>query len=1825
MPRTSQNYYIAPSAISIILNANGMENDIAVSISEGAKIKVYYPEIPALQTYYATYRAWTLTGRNRRLADSTKPYTIYARLSKADETAYLVFAQKILVDGKWVDPYVLSPNVSSTSSIETIDANGKKIVWPPIPVAQTENNRQDYWWVKLGDIGIASGGMRTADIDTGILGTDQFNTEFEVNPDNLPVRIVLKCAIEGEDAGSTPYVYWGKSVLLSASLVEGWEDTEVERFDHWEITRNSGDPDADADWLSEERASAFGESGEISLSHARGVGDDFNGAVSSTFTVVAWGRENGDDSSDSSSEPEPAELVQIASASINIMAETVEKYELVLSTDIVSYDPRSERYTPDDGVEVRILATDQRGYAFKLTRGQFVNASLVAEYSRVGTDAWFPMEFYGGQDEEAVAYIRNNIFATYQSVNVRLIRVLGTEEERSYSELSRNTIAFVRDGEDSKEREWIYRLNSSEGYDNTAENRGKQFQDDDFVPIGWTDDPVGVAAPGDTEYASWRDYDRNAGEWGLFNSPVEWAHRGEDGPGPEEFYQYSVDFGAYVDVITVDDVGNVIGGLYRIDPDTQEKYDFRINSAMQVRKNGTLLTKAADDEDVGEGTFKIYAEPVGCTCEIRNTTIYITSITGVKDGVAGSDDDDEFDYDAMREKRNCYVNLLFDCEGRTTFSKQFPVTIEHDSEPFVGADLDNEHSGISWITRTRSYVGVPFDFNMKLWHNNELLEVANAGDIQLTSGTDGVVLDGRNVPAPYPNVICYSREVVNGVARIRIRAVGSDVPAIVNINVTCSVEYAGIRYERTLVHTITKSTDTNVYSLLPDPTEVVTNGTSLSTNSVNCSVICDSSDDEHYNVPYADFSRHNIILVYRKYYTDGTSDVSDTEYRGSAVAIDSSVQRIVWSLYGLSGGSIDRSVLHDSEGVPVLANGIDGEGVEYIFITQNTETPKPTIYDDPDERQQPDYQPYTDAEQTARWDDEPIGTGANNRFEFYAQRKKVDGLWQPFGDVKIWNRYTESGQSPYVIDLSNEQSFVPVNANGNPTGAYETSDLMLFKGTQVAFSEFIQIRIIPTNISCNGYSSAFNLTTAQITAAQTAGYFRLTPSAMTAQAAQIAVQATATVGTVLTTVYTINKAPKDGLVYSLIPTLNVIHKNNDGTYRDTRLTVQVNKIFGSTVTQMTTLAQLSAEGLALTYQYEGSGEFTPSSMINLNTRDLCGTGLYTLLHLRRVSDNVLLDSERINVVSDGDDGEDGADGADGADAHEVNPNILLRTVFDKTLDFIREKWETNNAAYWGNEIHISTSASTMVEGRHSIRINASSLSTFASFQQNVYGRVRAGEWYTLSFRYFFASGGTFDTYIYSGASGSECIDTTAGIYIDGVYVEPGNVHAACQVTWQNEWLGKRHSVTFKMASSLPTTTVNIIFRALPGATVCICMPKLEDGQYPTAYMANEDDLVGEKGEQGEQGEQGLSGCHERLFEVFVPGQYYYNQEEDTTPGIRYVDFLAVEDNSYESGYKVYMCLDTHQAAATFEQDLSHWSEVSINAASAFFKWLIAKNANIRILTSAQFSIADTNGNVVAGFANTEVPLFVGGSVPSSAPFRVTRAGKLYATGCVISGDSQFEGTLNGVEGSFKTLNCVNTAGDVVGRITFGTLGNITIEGDLYSQGPTTANRPARYYASEIFCRGMFGARQRLVLVVTGTDAYFFSTEYLSRWDVSKAVHVSLESATTTGGDTYYKVPCFGDTGNAAGMPVDTVLFRIESNTTYRYVLSSMPSQRVFVANINDNYNNVIIICNGREITWNGGDVSYVQDVGFGVMLPAKTSNVLGAGQLVGPFRDNDWA
>lgn len=613
MARSNPCYYIAPSAISVTPNANGAASDLAVHVTKGTKIKVFSKGISGLGWNDSTVQQWTLAGRNRRLTQSDKPYTIYARLKKNDKSdAYLIFAPKVADGDNWLDKY----SYVTLGGLATGTAN---------------KNSNDYWYVKLGDVSLPENDQRTATLDTGILGTDEFNTQWNLDPDAMPLRVELSTTIDGVDAGDKPYVKWGKELILRAKLLEGWTDSDVQRFHHWTIQRNTGNNDADLRWnfpysTSDAKKPSSGRlvpNGNIALSHARGEGDVFGGAVSSTWTVTAWGLpqpKESDFNSDSSSASSSASssnssnssnsssasasskasssakdttvYEKLAEGTINILAETVEQFAIELSTGMVNYDPSSDTYNPIDGVDVMVRATDQKGDVFKMTNAQLKAASLGVQYSVATLDQWNNCTFKGADEEVAKANIPIEAFHLQQNVNVRIVKISVTKVESAsssasssaseasnktittYKELYRTPIAFVRNGEDSKEREWIFlRSDTAISFSSDAKDTTKPLvpslisggevkpeeaatgddtnkNQDGWVPQGWWDDMQGTDSKYHYEYAAYRDYVKSSdvvsssassktaspsanaaqrgGRWGDFSTPRIWSYYAED-------------------------------------------------------------------------------------------------------------------------------------------------------------------------------------------------------------------------------------------------------------------------------------------------------------------------------------------------------------------------------------------------------------------------------------------------------------------------------------------------------------------------------------------------------------------------------------------------------------------------------------------------------------------------------------------------------------------------------------------------------------------------------------------------------------------------------------------------------------------------------------------------------------------------------------------------------------------------------------------------------------------------------------------------------------------------------------------------------------------------------------------------------------------------------------------------------------------------------------------------------------------------------------------------------------------------------------------------
>lgn len=213
------------------------------------------------------------------------------------------------------------------------------------------------------------------------------------------------------------------------------------------------------------------------------------------------------------------------------------------------------------------------------------------------------------------------------------------------------------------------------------------------------------------------------------------------------------------------------------------------------------------------------------------------------------------------------------------------------------------------------------------------------------------------------------------------------------------------------------------------------------------------------------------------------------------------------------------------------------------------------------------------------------------------------------------------------------------------------------------------------------------------------------------------------------------------------------------------------------------------------------------------------------------------------------------------------------------------------------------------------------------------------------------------------------------------------------------------------------------------------------------------------------------------------------------------------------------------------------------------KILLAQYALVKNLGVEAIDMKDANGKIVFQAINGKVTC-------NSGTFNNIK----------VTGDSEFSGTMKAVSGSFKSLNCVNDKGEVVGNITFGNDGRMWFDGDMYSQGyRSDKKRSNRFYTSDVFCRGMFGHFGKTMAVVKGTYMYVYS-----KGADQSGVYVSLKTGKTSNNKTFYYIPLYSpsNTDDLSGMPIDVVVFNTTSD--YYYAFSSMGNGKEWrVINGND--------------------------------------------------------
>ena len=432
---------------------------------------------------------------------------------------------------------------------------------------------------------------------------------------------------------------------------------------------------------------------------------------------------------------------------------------------------------------------------------------------------------------------------------------------------------------------------------------------------------------------------------------------------------YDVSLSQYQSVITVDDMGNVINGLYTQDEGKATK-QYRISTAVFVRKGmDILLEEDTNSEDVTEGHYRLYVVSEDCDVEVKNSTVFIKDIRNIKDGVAGTADDTNFDYAAMRKMSDAMVTIVVELEGKTSKTVQMPIRIQHDSLPFMVCDLSNESASVAWNTRAGKYIGLPIKTKVSLMYHNDpwaisSLNISSVAGLKTSMSIDGkakvITIDADNLTA----------DTLDQITKLDITVVG---------------KYAGASYEYTRELTILKSSDTVVYELIPSADSVIIdNQGNMSAKSISCDIWATSSDDKRYKLTELPAGYH---LKY------GTADTPDTDMEiGAEVSVQSNARQVVFALYDASGNVLDK------ESVPVLTCGADGDGYEYIYYLSDQSD---SSFITRPYRQQGALQP-------KGWQDDPMEPTLEKQYVYVAYKTGEVGADGSFSEPKLFNRYPKS-------------------------------------------------------------------------------------------------------------------------------------------------------------------------------------------------------------------------------------------------------------------------------------------------------------------------------------------------------------------------------------------------------------------------------------------------------------------------------------------------------------------------------------------------------------------------------------------------------------------------------------------------------------------------------------------------------------------------------------------------------------------------------------------------------------------------------------------------
>lgn len=246
----------------------------------------------------------------------------------------------------------------------------------------------------------------------------------------------------------------------------------------------------------------------------------------------------------------------------------------------------------------------------------------------------------------------------------------------------------------------------------------------------------------------------------------------------------------------------------------------------------------------------------------------------------------------------------------------------------------------------------------------------------------------------------------------------------------------------------------------------------------------------------------------------------------------------------------------------------------------------------------------------------------------------TDGTWGKWSVMRVKGEKGDKGDKgadAFYLDLDNEMDSIPCFSDGTvrPSVSYPSTNATVYRGTSADTGWTFSIK-------CDGCTASVSGS-------------KITVNSITKDRASVNVTATKTGHSDLKAVMTVVKVcgGLDAKVYSIKPNVNVIRKSKDGIMSPASVRADV------TSTQGDKLHKVESYGTVKYAVNDGAETALAYSSLVGRTEAVAVTASTTsVTFLLYDNSGVLLDRERVPVVSDGTDGKDGKDGRGISDVGE---------------------------------------------------------------------------------------------------------------------------------------------------------------------------------------------------------------------------------------------------------------------------------------------------------------------------------------------------------------------------------------------------------------------------------------------------------------------------------------------------------------------------------------------------------------------------------------------